>query len=122
MKKHTRIELGKLKIKIKSLAEEAKIIRFEEKFYPGNSFFRESLKQHRVYIVREEARHALLAYAFMRQIPYKKIEEKCHQKPLVRKIEANVVNFNRAGYKKHNPKYKEQQKELFEEIKNWLEL
>lgn len=54
-----------LKVKIKSLAEEARIIRLEEKkAFPNEK--REQLYQHRVYDVRQESRAALLAYAYLR--------------------------------------------------------
>lgn len=54
-----------LKVKIKSLAEEAKIIRHEERksFNPAQ---RNSLHQHRTWDVRRESRAALLAYAYLR--------------------------------------------------------
>ena len=81
-----------LKIKIKSLAEESKIIRLEEnkltkqikhnkeKSKDLNSL-RESLSEHRKSIVRNEARYSLLAYALLRNIPYHKVETKCKNKP-----------------------------------------
>lgn len=52
-----------MKVKIKSLAEEARIIRKEEKRVPEK---RESLHTHRVFDVRNEALAALMAYAFIR--------------------------------------------------------
>ena len=65
-----------LKVKIKSLAEESKIIRREEK---KNPTFKIHLADHRKGIVRTEARASMLAYGFLRGVPYKKIESKCHQ-------------------------------------------
>ncbi len=53
-----------LKVKIKSLAAEAKIIRLEEKRSSGD--VRNSLHNHRVIEVRDESRCALIAYAFLR--------------------------------------------------------
>lgn len=53
-----------LKVKIKSLAAEAVIIRLEEKRARGQ--LRNELHQHRVHDVRSEQRAALLAYAFIR--------------------------------------------------------
>jgi hypothetical protein len=74
-----------LKVKIKSLAAEASIIRHEEKKWkdrtkPGNKhepspiYF--GLHEHRVYAVRREARVALLAYGFIRGREYRSIEAK----------------------------------------------
>ena len=61
-----------LKVKIKSLAAESKIIRLEERKTryvdtEGISYcLREELYQHRVGDVRQETRSALLAYAYLR--------------------------------------------------------
>jgi len=63
-----------LKIKIKSLAAEARIIRQEEKKWPGTSDVRTGLHLHRVNEVRREARVALLAYGFIRGRAYEAIE------------------------------------------------
>lgn len=63
-----------LKIKIKSLAAEARIIRHEENKWPGASDVRTGLHLHRVNEVRREARVALLAYGFIRGRTYQQIE------------------------------------------------
>lgn len=60
-----------LKVKLKSLAEEARIIRREEK---KGGDLREGLYRHRVDDVRSEARHTLLAYNFIRGRTYKQTE------------------------------------------------
>ena len=72
-----------LKIKIKSLAAEAAIIRREERRLPraGMTGLRYALAQHRRYDVRSEARSALLAYGFLRGLPYARIEAKCWTVP-----------------------------------------
>ncbi len=49
-----------LKIKISSLAAEARIIRREEQRWPGDHQIRTGLHEHRVIDVRREARSALL--------------------------------------------------------------
>lgn len=68
-----------LKVKIKSLAEEARIIRhFERK---DNGFFFFELQAHRKGAVRRAARETLIAYAFIRGIPYKRVEENPRTKP-----------------------------------------
>lgn len=66
---------SRLKIKIKSLAAESRIIRHEERKWPGPSTTRNSLYLHRVYDVRREQRHSLLAYGFLRNKPYDCIEQ-----------------------------------------------
>jgi hypothetical protein len=63
-----------LKIKIKSLAAEAKIIRLEEGRWPGTSTVRHGLHEHRIHEVRSEARAALLAYGYLRGRRYAQLE------------------------------------------------
>lgn len=53
-----------LKIKVKSLAEEARIIRKEERKLSG--LHRARLHDHRVTVVRDAARRSLVAYQFVR--------------------------------------------------------
>ncbi len=69
-----------LKVKIKSLAAEAKIIRQEERKARErrNRTLQIGLASHRRGIVRHEARHSQLAYGFLRGMPYHKMEAKCH--------------------------------------------
>lgn len=61
-----------LRVKLKSLAEEARIIRREERRAWG--VLRDELHQHRVRQVRSEARHTHLAYGFLRGKTYQQIE------------------------------------------------
>lgn len=70
-----------LKVKIKSLAAEAKIIRFEERKRPRGSYERMDLAEHRRGIVRTAARETLLAYGFLRGRSYESMEAKCHEAP-----------------------------------------
>jgi len=70
-----------LKIKLKSLAAEARIIRREERKQPGDSDARTGLHHHRVIDVRRETRAACLAYGFLRRRPYRLMEAKCHERP-----------------------------------------
>ena len=53
-----------LKVKIKALAAEARIIRREERRSSG--WLRDQLASHRMVTVRNEARASLLAYGFIR--------------------------------------------------------
>lgn len=61
-----------LKIKSKSLAEEARIIRKEEKRTNGTTH--DALHHHRVIKVRREARDTYIAYGFIRGTSYSSIE------------------------------------------------
>ena len=80
-----------LKIKIKSLAAETKIIKHEESKLHGEA--RQSLQHHRKTVVRHEARHSLLAYGYMRGRPYRSIEMKCHEDPNWQKVQKMVERF-----------------------------
>ncbi|MDJ0952469.1 MAG: hypothetical protein QNJ81_02200 [Acidimicrobiia bacterium] len=53
-----------LKVKIKNLAEEARIIRSEERKVHGMEKW--ELQHHRRTVVRDEARRSLIAYAIIR--------------------------------------------------------
>ncbi len=113
-------QIKALKVKIKSLAAEARIIRLEEKraskrryikpsvsisrvwTYHGDNDLRESLHRHRIDVVRVEARHSLLAYAFLRGVPYAAVERRpkigCQKfsqwvPPNWAKVEAMVIKF-----------------------------
>jgi hypothetical protein len=61
-----------LKIKLKSLAAESRIIRTEERKRPGPA--RWPLTQHRRGIVRRESRKTLLAYGYLRGRTREQIE------------------------------------------------
>ena len=85
-------QVAQLRVKIRTLADEARYIRREEqrakgrrklekggKVIPGEFRFRDdalrlSLRSHRTNEVRNEQRAALLAYAFVRGVPYLKVE------------------------------------------------
>ena len=70
-----KVNLAKLRIKVKSLAAEAGIIRTEEKKFVGSD--RESLYYHRILDVRNEARATQLAIAWFNNKPYNTVERKC---------------------------------------------
>jgi len=87
-----------LKIKIKSLAEEARIIRREEKRFPGWHGTRTGLYLHRVQVVRREARAALLAYGFLRGRRYERIEAKRRgEEPDWRRVTQLVQKYGPLG-------------------------
>lgn len=116
-----------LKIKIKSLAAEATIIRMEERKLPrlrdltpeqredaGNVARvaeRADLVEHRKGVVRNEARSALLAYGYIRGRPYPLIEEKFYEAPDVARIAEIVYRFG--GYGKHKDA-------LIKDINAWM--
>ena len=79
-----------LKIKIKSLAAEAKIIRKEEN---KSKYFRGELEVHRKGTVRSECRHTLIAYGFLRDRPYAIVEPACKAKIDWDKVEAMVKRY-----------------------------
>lgn len=71
-----------LKVKIKSLAAESRIIRQEELRSRGD--LRNSLRLHRVNDVRHECRATLIAYNFLRGITYQRMEPNALLLPKVR--------------------------------------
>jgi hypothetical protein len=75
MKYITPLNRAKLKIKAKHLAEEARIIRKEEKKHHGMCKW--ELQNHRKWDVRNEARATQLAIALLSGIPYENIEKNC---------------------------------------------
>lgn len=76
------ITRAKFRVKIKSLAEESRIIRREIRRYRGedNSFVQGQLQGHRDCVVRIESRATQWAYAYLRGVPYKAIESKANMR------------------------------------------
>jgi hypothetical protein len=105
-----------LKVKIKSLAAEAKIIRTEER---KNKKARQGLAEHRRTVVRNEARHSLLAYGFLRGKTYHQLETKCHQEPnwdkVGRMVEKYGVQWDPATSYSTYKVAREDQKKRFQE-------
>lgn len=126
-----------LKIKIKSLAAEAVIIKREERRYlkhignrdvnkPGEPLhikliykkdhpLRLALRAHRIGEVRTECRSAHIAYGYLRGRAYKQIENKCHQAPNWQRIETLIAKYS-AGPYYNTPQLK---KQLSENLKAW---
>ena len=91
-----KLNLIKLKIKSKSLAEEARIIRKEERKLTGED--RDELVMHRRGTVRQHARATYLAIAFLRHRAYKTVEHKCNSTAyrdyyVIPKVEAMVKKY-----------------------------
>lgn len=87
----TRIKM--LKVKIKSLAEEARIIRLEEGRSEPGSQQQSELHEHRVRDVRKEQRASLLAYAFLRGVPLAACEAKAATEPDWKRVLAIAIKF-----------------------------
>lgn len=105
-----------LKVKLKSLAAEAKIIRLEEK---KNSHFRVGLAEHRRGIVRFEARHTLLAYGFLRGRSYEQLEPGAREKnnhPTWDRVREMVKKYGLV-WDHENESYKDYQERRKEQLK-----
>jgi len=87
-----RPEIHKLRVNVKSLAAEAKIIR-DEIQRATTKEARESLHYHRMERVRPEARMAHLALAFARGKAYKEAESKARNKPSVPELVKKIQRF-----------------------------
>lgn len=89
-----------LRVKIKSLAEEARIIRHEEARTTGMLQF--ELHLHRVNQVRRASREALYAYQVIRgKHPYD-FERGAKTMPDLAKVSAMVVKYGAPGTKKED--------------------
>lgn len=86
-----------LKVKIKSLAAEARIIK-QAIHQTKDMATKCELRGHHVYIVRKEARHSQLAYAFLRGREYSAVEFKCKTPPDFKKIEDLVIRFGQVWH------------------------
>lgn len=80
-----------LRVKIKSLAEEARIIRHEERQTRGREKW--NLQYHRKTVVRPEARASLLAYCLLRGRTYETIEQSPHTNPDWSKVSRMVAKY-----------------------------
>jgi hypothetical protein len=92
----TRVKM--LKVKIKTLAEEARIIRLEERRAQAGSRLQGELHGHRVGEVRHEQRCSLLAYAFLRGIPYASCEKNPATQPDWKRVAKLVEKFGAVEY------------------------
>lgn len=79
-----------LRVKIKSLAEEARIIRREEQ---RSKLWGAGLTNHRKFVVRPEARNAQLAYGFLRGRTYEQLENSTKTAPDWDKVRALVAKY-----------------------------
>lgn len=84
---------SKFKVKIKSLATEMKYIKKEMEM--AYSWWYGNLYTHAVEVVRKEQRHTLLAYAYVRGLPYKTVENKTKKPPDISIIRRIVKSLDR---------------------------
>lgn len=89
-----------LRVKIRSLAAESRIIRHEKGKYPGGSSVHGVLNHHRINDVRFEARAAQLAYAYLRGCrTYRQTEPSCRTDrfgPSIERVRQIVKKFGMA--------------------------
>ena len=85
-----------LKIKLKSLAAEARIIRQEEKKRRGKNWGStgNTLHEHRIHVVRPEARATHIAYAFLRGGSLESVEGSAKTEPEWKRVEAMVRKYS----------------------------
>lgn len=101
-----------LKVKIMSLAAEARIIRHQERLWLNRARAAKKvehqgehrslfwgLRNHRIEMVRREARSALLAYGYLRGRPYRVMEATCFEAPDRIKVAELVMRFGGKGLK-----------------------
>jgi hypothetical protein len=115
------VELLKLKVKAKSLAEEAKIIRKLEN-HPADA--NHELYLHRVTQVRNEARATQLAIAFMKGKEYKTIEKSVKDPNkrkfyIIPRVLSMLIKYHLGGV---NYRYisDDAKKELAEKLNSWI--
>ena len=80
-----------LKVKVKTLAAESRIIRKEARKTSG--MVKWAMNDHRKGIVRRHSRTNLLAYGFLRGLPYEAMESKCKEKPNFEEVSKVMKRF-----------------------------
>jgi hypothetical protein len=86
-----------LKVKIKTLMNEAQIIRKEMTKFMGCTSTYRKLHLHRVTEVRKEARATLVAYGFLNGLAYSAIEHACYEEPNWSRIRKMIVKYGEVG-------------------------
>lgn len=87
--------IHRLRVNVKSLACEARLIRCEER--RCGELYRQELRLHRIGRLREEARYAQLALAYARHQPYNR-SEAAGSKPVdATRLEKKIRNFGGNG-------------------------
>ncbi len=109
-----------LKVKIKSLVAESRIIRQEER---KNPHARIELAEHRRGIVRQVSRTNNLAYGFIRGRSYRQMERSCYTAPnwkeVWKTIERFGACFDHSGGGENWASYQQRQKDQQEKFFKW---
>lgn len=107
-----------LRIKLKSLAAESRIIRQEER---RNKRLASQLAVHRRDVVRPAARNTLLAYSFLRGRYYGDVEHLAKVPPNWKEVERMVVQYGRqADYGRETyPQFQQAKAEELERLRAW---
>ena len=109
-----KLNILKLKIKLKSLAEEARIIRFHERkcgFGINDEQIRRNIREHRISVVRKESRDSNVAYAFLRGLSYRQVEPSAKTVPDLKNVLAIIERFRFWDSKLPNK----------QELKDWID-
>lgn len=85
-----------LRIKLKSLVAEVRIIQQEEKRMP--QLLRMEMQVHRKTVIREASRHAHLALGFLRGRSYGQLEAIHYSEPNWKKVEAMIYQYGGLSY------------------------
>jgi len=88
--------IHRLRVNVKSLTAEARIIRQEiKRVWKSNTDTKNELHNHRLLRIKPEARMAHLALAYLRGTPYKKAENSAKNKPAARELTNKLNRFER---------------------------
>ena len=94
-----------LRIKLKSLAAEARIIRKEELKHKGKfSYYADSFHDHRVHYLRPITRATHVAYGLLRGLEYLQIEPTSKTQPDWDKVKEMIRKYSGFADKKDNLK------------------
>lgn len=85
-----------LRVKVKSLAVEARLIRHEE--HKTHGVLREHLHRHRVIQVRDAARNTHLAYGLIRGRAYEQMEPKAFLPPNWKEVRRMIETYGPTGF------------------------
>jgi len=105
-----------LKVKICTLAEEIRIIKRQERKWPGTHPLRADLRSHRGGL-SSEARSCNLAYGFLRGRDYAQLEQGCYFPPDWDRIEYHVQKFG-DGFVKGKPI--DVDRDVMQRFQGWL--
>jgi hypothetical protein len=109
-----------LKVKICSLAAEARIIRKQEQ-KTRRSDIRVGLSEHRRGIVRTVARNTLVAYGFIRGKDYEQVEYKAKTEPSWSKVRTMVEKYGTARMPGEDwNEYGKRRKLLMKNLEKWI--